>query len=217
MKGLNKDTEKLLSFLSRSELIKDYTLVGGTALAIQINARISEDLDFCIWQDRITGKLYEIHWSEIEKLFEKEFKNVTRNLIDLQQVNFLVNGVKVTFFVREDVNSSGLKEKHLFNFINYSTVESIGAMKLELLQRINKYKDYYDIYSILRQGYDIVKIVDLAINYSKEKLKKKSILSIMANAEKFKKELDFELLKPKYSIPPEEIRDFIINQYNINF
>jgi hypothetical protein len=39
----------------------------------------------------------------------------------------------------------------------------------------------------------------------------------MANAEKFKKELDFELLKPKYSIPPEEIRDFIINQYNINF
>jgi predicted nucleotidyltransferase component of viral defense system len=70
MKGIKKDTEKLLLFLSQKEFIKDYTLVGGTALALQINARISEDLDFCIWQDRIPGKLYEIHWVEIEKLLE---------------------------------------------------------------------------------------------------------------------------------------------------
>lgn len=217
MNGVNKATEKVLLSLSKSELIKDYTLVGGTALSTQINNRISQDLDFCIWQDRIGGKLYEVRWFEIEKKLEAEFRSVKRDLIDLQQVNFLAGDVKITFFVRENVNSGVLKDKHLINYISSATIESIGVMKLELLQRRNIFRDYYDIYSILREGYNIDRLLTQAIEYSKNKLKTKSILSILSNAEKFKKDRDFELLNPKYKVTPEEIRDYIIDQYKKEF
>jgi predicted nucleotidyltransferase component of viral defense system len=213
MNGINKATEKVLLSVSKNEFIKDYILVGGTALSAQINHRISRDLDFCIWQDRMGAKLYEVHWSEIEKLLEAKFGSVKRDLIDLQQVNFWVGNVKITFFVRENVNSGVLKDKHLLNFINCATVESIGVMKLELLQRRNIFRDYYDIYSILREGYKITSLLAQAVEYSKNKLKIKSLLSILSNHEKFKKEMDFELLNPKYKVTPEEIRDYLIDEY----
>lgn len=213
MKGMNKATERVLLSVSESEIIKDYTLVGGTALSIHIHHRISKDLDFCIWQDRIGRKLYEIQWFEIEKMLERKFGVVKRDLIDLQQVNFLAGEVKITFFVRDNVNSGVLKNIHLIRNINCATVESIGAMKLELLQRRNIFRDYYDIYSILREGQNIDQLLKLADEYSKNKLKAKSILSILANHEKFKKEMDFALLNPRYKVTPEEIRDYIINEY----
>ena len=166
MDGVNSSTEAVLLSLSESDLVKDYTLVGGTALSLQINTRISEDLNFCVWQDRIGEKLYEVKWAIIEQFLADKFKNVSKDLLDLQQVNYLVDGVKLTFFVREKVNSRHLHDQNLFNNIQYATVESIGAMKIELLQRRNIYRDYYDIYSILKQGLSINKLIDLAIEYS---------------------------------------------------
>ena len=217
MVGVNQSTEQVMLLLSKSELVKDYTLVGGTALSLQINKRISKDLDFCIWQDRIGKELYEIRWAEIEKLLETKSSSVSRDIIDLQQVNFLADDVKVTFFVREKINSSNLKTIRLIKNINCATVESIGAMKLELLQRRNIFRDYYDIYSILKKGYNICKLLNMAIEFSKNKLKAKSVLSILSNAEKFNKEIEFELLNPEYKVTSEEIRDYILDQYKKEF
>ena len=213
MDGVNDKTEKVLEFLSNSELIQEYTLIGGTALALQIKSRISEDLDFCIWQDRIGSELYEIRWAKIEKLFESEFTDVKKDILDLQQVNFFVDDVKITFFVREEVNSSIINTKLLFNKINIATIESIGAMKIELIQRRNIYRDYYDIYSILKEGFNIIDLLNLSIMYSINRMKLKSILSTLSNYERFKKEEEFELLNPKYNLSSEDIRDFIIDQY----
>ena len=217
MNGINKATEKVLLFLSGSELIKEYTLIGGTALSVQINHRISRDLDFCIWQDRVGDKLYEVRWSKIEKLLETGFGSVKRNLIDLQQVNFLTGDTRITFFVRENVNSGVLKSKPLAGNISCATIESVGVMKLELLQRRNLFRDYYDIYSILREGYNMHRLMPMALEYSKNRLKTKSILSILASAEKFKTDRDFGLLNPRYQVTPEEIRDYIIDQYKKQF
>ncbi|MEN8156976.1 MAG: nucleotidyl transferase AbiEii/AbiGii toxin family protein [Bacteroidota bacterium] len=213
MDGINHTVEDVLRSLSGSTLMKDFCLVGGTALAIQINKRISEDLDFCVWQDRVGKNVYEIKWAKIEEVLESEFSSVRRDLIDLQHVNFIVNDVKLTFFVRENVNSNVIQSIPLINDIECANVESIGVMKLELLQRRNLYRDYYDIYSILQQGYNIEKLLSNAIEYSKDKLKAKSVLSILANAERFRKENEFELLNPDYEVTSDEIRDYIIDSY----
>jgi len=213
MQGINKQTERVLLTLSDSDLFEDYTLIGGTALSLKINSRISEDLDFCIWQDRIEGKLYEIRWSRIEKFLQSKFKSVKMNLLDLQQVNYLVSGVKLTFFVRQDVNSKQIRTQNLINNIKSADVESIGAMKLELQRRRNIFRDYYDIYAILKEGFKITKIVDIAIKYSSNSLTLKTILSILSNHENFKKEEDFKLLNPKYDITSGDIRDFILEKY----
>ena len=46
MTGVTDNIEKILPILSETECLKGWTLVGGTALAIQIGHRESEDLDF---------------------------------------------------------------------------------------------------------------------------------------------------------------------------
>lgn len=46
MQGMTEITERVFVPLSMLECIKGYTLVGGTALAIQIGHRLSVDLDF---------------------------------------------------------------------------------------------------------------------------------------------------------------------------
>ena len=48
-KSLAPHTGKVLEAISSLECIKPYTLVGGTALSLQIEKRQSEDLDFMKW------------------------------------------------------------------------------------------------------------------------------------------------------------------------
>lgn len=50
MKGIAPHTEAIIGQVSQLECIEGWTLVGGTALAIQLDHRKSEDLDFMRWQ-----------------------------------------------------------------------------------------------------------------------------------------------------------------------
>ena len=65
MKGINAETEKVFKQLSELSWVKNYTLIGGTALSLQINHRISEDLDFCKWK-RDKNDKPEVEIGEIE-------------------------------------------------------------------------------------------------------------------------------------------------------
>ena len=49
MQGLTENTEKIFEKISLLPCLIGYTLIGGTALALQINKRKSDDLDFCKW------------------------------------------------------------------------------------------------------------------------------------------------------------------------
>ncbi len=49
MNGLAPQTSQVFDTITRLECIKPYVLVGGTALSIQLNMRLSEDLDFMSW------------------------------------------------------------------------------------------------------------------------------------------------------------------------
>jgi len=48
--------------VSKLNCIKDFILIGGTALALQTGYRLSEDLDFCKWP--LPGQS-EIDWPPI--------------------------------------------------------------------------------------------------------------------------------------------------------
>ncbi len=43
------------------------------------------------------------------------------------------------------------------------------AMKMEVMLRRMKMRDYYDIYAILKAGHDISKGIEIALNYSQHK------------------------------------------------
>lgn len=88
-------------------------------------------------------------------------------------------------------------------------MESIGAMKMETMLRRSKFRDYYDIYSILKEGKDLQKMIDAAIEHSGHKLRTRGLLSMLTNGGRFIKEQGFEELLPVYDVTPYDIQEYI--------
>ena len=67
--SLAPHTGEVFEAISKLECIKPFTLVGGTALSLQIEKRQSEDLDFMKWlKDTRPDRLADepITWKEIK-------------------------------------------------------------------------------------------------------------------------------------------------------
>ena len=207
MKGLSPDTERVFNSIKRFEIFKDYILIGGTALSIQINHRLSEDLDFCKWQDaKIRNK--EIPWPEIEKKF-KLYGSVKTDILDLYQVNFSLNNVRISFYSNVLASSREVHTNLAFENISVADIKSLGAMKLEVMSRGNLFRDYYDVYSILQEGILLKDLIRYCSSYSRHRMKSKAILSILSNSSLFKYEENFELLEPKYLVNSKDIESYI--------
>lgn len=136
------------------ENIKPYILAGGTALSIQLGHRKSDDLDFMMW--RISKKEKpEVRWTSIEKELKEKVGEIENfNMLGFDQVEFVVKGVKFSFYVNDNYNPVSEPVSYLGN-IRLADVYSILAMKLEVMLRRAKMRDYYDIYAILKEGWDI--------------------------------------------------------------
>lgn len=88
-------------------------------------------------------------------------------------------------------------------------IESIGAMKMEAMLRRSKFRDYYDIYSILKEGKDIQKMINAALEHSSHKLRTRGLLAMLTNGSRFVKEKGFEELLPVYDVTPYDIQEYI--------
>ncbi|WP_075559461.1 nucleotidyl transferase AbiEii/AbiGii toxin family protein [Parabacteroides timonensis] len=207
MKGLALHTDKIFESVSRLECIKDYILVGGTALSLQIGTRLSEDLDFMRWRTHKAEKM-EVEWFKIEKELSSLGKIESRNILDIDHVEFLVSGVKFSFYAC-DKHSPVIKPVNYLNNLKLADVKSIGAMKMEVMLRRSNFRDYYDIYSILKSGTSIDELVSSALSYSGHKLKSKNLLAMLTNGSRFTRDIHFEQMQPKYIITPQEIEDYI--------
>jgi predicted nucleotidyltransferase component of viral defense system len=85
-------TKIVFDKLAGIKFMKDYSLVGGTALSIQIKYRMSEDLDFI--SDKET-----INLSLIKRSIARDFTDCRITREDKQwQADMVINGIKVTWF-----------------------------------------------------------------------------------------------------------------------
>lgn len=88
-------------------------------------------------------------------------------------------------------------------------ITSIGAMKMEAMLRRSKFRDYYDIYSILNEGADIQEMINMALEHSGHLLKRKNLLAILTDGERFRKDKVFMQLNPVYDVTPYDIQEYI--------
>lgn len=78
-------------------------------------------------------------------------------------------------------------------------------------------RDYYDIYAILREGYDISKGIDAALKYSRHKLSTKNIIMMLLSGRSLSDE-NMQQLEPRYDVSKEEMRAYIFQKLkNANF
>jgi len=147
LKCLLPNTEKLLlKMIDGCDFLDQYVLVGGSALSMHLCHRKSEDLDFFTYDDSF----------DKQKIFAyiKTFKNKEILHQTDEQIDVLLDGVKVTFF---NAKWGFLKPMQMKKF-NLASLESIAAMKINVLFLRAKYRDYYDLYSLVRTGMSLKKM-----------------------------------------------------------
>ena len=208
--GLTANIDAIIEQVAEMECIKPYILCGGTALAIQIGHRKSEDLDFMMWRKSKTEKP-EVNWNEKKKEFIEKVGEIENfNMLGFDQVEFLVKGVKFSFFVSDNYSPVTSPIDYLGN-IRLADMESIMAMKMEVMLRRMKFRDYYDIYSILREGYSIHNGIEKALSLSRHRLSAKNIIAMLLGGQ-FIPDNNFTALEPKYDVTKEKIREYILHK-----
>jgi len=129
----------ILEFLANQSFLKDFYLVGGTSLALQIGHRLSVDLDF------FTADRKNINDIENELLFIDGIKVNAKNNYSL----FLdYKGVKVDVL---NYPYKFISEPIRYNGISLCNKEDICAMKLKTAMNRGAKKDFYDIYFLLQE------------------------------------------------------------------
>ncbi len=82
-------------------------------------------------------------------------------------------------------------------------------MKMEVMLRRSNFRDYYDIYSILKSGVLVNDLISLALTYSGHKLKSKNLLAMLTHSSRFIRDSHFEQLEPTYAVTAQEIEIYI--------
>lgn len=138
--ALDKNTKRLLEALSSAEIIKKFYLAGGTALAFYYGHRMSLDLDWFAQEFSNTPN------------FKKELSKLGKLTIDSQDektLNGNLNGVKISFFEYPYplVSSTTLYKRN----IKLAGKPDIAVMKLDAIATRGTYKDFIDIYFLLKE------------------------------------------------------------------
>ncbi len=134
---INPQQSELVPYLK--DFKRTFYLAGGTAVALHIGHRRSIDFDLFspldLNKSRIKAKLRSLPF-DLKPIFE-----------DYDQLHLLINNVKVSF-----INYPYLI-KHPVKFdtvITLPTLLTLAAMKASALDRRAKWKDYVDLYFIIR-------------------------------------------------------------------
>lgn len=206
-------TKKVIESVSGMESIKPYILVGGTALSLQIENRLSEDLDFMRWQEQKNEKM-DINISEILKELEAGHTVDSMNILEFNHMEFFIDGgVKLSFYAPEK-KSPVIQTVPYMNNLVLADIDTIASLKMETMMRRTVFRDYYDLYCILntKQPQEVKSIIDNALKYSGHNLKSKNLLGMLVNSDRFRNDTSFSELKPKYSISAKEIEAFMIEK-----
>ena len=137
---VSKEMWKLLQRLMEDEMLKDYILVGGTALALRLGHRLSVDIDL------FTTKAFD------SKMMLKYLQD---NYSVQEKGNRLHNNTVLTYIddIKVDIvthNYPLLNSVENIEGVRMISNEDIGAMKLHAIhQSGDRYKDFVDMYFLL--------------------------------------------------------------------
>jgi hypothetical protein len=151
----------------------------------------------------------EVNWPEIKKELET-IGNVEKcDILDIDHIEFVVNGVKLSFYANP--NYSPLKSPIVYlNNIILADKTAIGAMKMEVMLRRSQFRDYYDIYSLIEDGEDLKEMMSLALKYSGHRLKSKNLIAMLTRSDRFIPDSRFAALNPIYEVSSKDIELRII-------
>jgi hypothetical protein len=124
-------------------------MVGGTAIALHIGHR--EFIDFDLFKEKDIRK--KDVYSKLKNI------NYTVSFVDYNQINMIANGVKIIFFLFPYTIPLNSK---LENYIKMPDLLTLAAMKAFALGRRAKWKDYVDLYFVIKFHFTVQEIANKA-------------------------------------------------------
>lgn len=156
IKFMPANTLQVFNKLAESHFISKYTLVDGTALAIQIRHRFSEDLDFIFDGEKLNA-------NSLKRNIAAVFPNYRIIRQDLPwQIDFVINNVKLTFFSTGAIALPFNVHIHSFRHksIAVCNAKTISSLKMAAIAQRNTIRDYYDLYILIKYHYSLKEIFD---------------------------------------------------------
>lgn len=194
---LNKEQQELLPYLTNFK--RSFYLVRGTAIAMHLGHRRSIDYDLFtpsrLDKYRIKSKLNKIPFKQIP-IFE-----------DTDQLHLLLNNVKLTFFNFPYSINHSVK---IGSYITMPDLLTLAAMKAFALGRRSKWKDYVDLFYIIKDHFSIKEISEEALKIFPNQFSEKLFREQLAFHKDIDKSEPVEFLSPE--IPETQIKEFLIDK-----
>lgn len=151
------------------EFSRDYYLVGGTAIALYLGHRRSIDFDLFTF-----GKVKKLSIKKIIDIHSLPISDILFE--DSEQIHIVIDGVKVTFFSYPHL----IDTPTIFEgIIRIPDLLTLAAMKAYALGGRAKWKDYVDLYFLLRDHFSLQQVSE----------KSKELFSSFYNEKLFREQL----------------------------
>jgi len=215
LQGLTEKTSQVFEVISNYPELDQYYLVGGTALSIRSNFRLSEDLDIFFYNQYPGKRIHLPYLDRILKKLGKDFRDV--DYVDSDKkyyAQLIVEGVKVELFSEHRFNRSPDFDRLVK--IRLPSEGALLGMKIIALHLREAWRDIYDLYA-LRQKFNkdqffdnYWKIMSSSYLRSKEARRKlfystiRKLQNIEIVTRIFEKD-NLAPLKPMYDIKPNDV------------
>ncbi len=185
--GLPPNTARVFRIFAAQPSLTNYVLIGGTAMALQMRHRLSEDLDFWLPQGLLSDREIRpaldaagraglaVHFTTPEHQVTR-FRINTGERLEAYAQDYSVGGVKVQFFAPKgemqayDGFKSFLAGPHMVAIKDGAGEEvatsfrvmprdGLFAMKAYTIQRRHRSRDVLDLWHFVKAGRTIADIV----------------------------------------------------------
>ena len=178
-----------------SEVFSSFRLVGGTALSLQLGHRESVDIDL----------FTDIEYGTVD--FESIDKYIRTNFSYVDTIDSEIVGFGKSYYIGESKNQSikldlfytdhFIRKPLLTDGIRLADIDDIVAMKIDVVSRRARKKDFWDIHELL-EHYSIDQMLELHEERYPYGHNKKEILANFSSFEQADTDFDPICLKGKY-------------------
>jgi predicted nucleotidyltransferase component of viral defense system len=155
---VNQLLKSTLNTLMQSDVLSSFRLVGGTALSLHLGHRESIDID--LFSDVDYGTL---DFDEIDKYLKSTFPYVDylSNIAPAMGKSYTI-GTNAENTVKLDVfyTDSFIQHVVVEDEIRLASIEEIIAMKIDVVQRGGRKKDFWDLHELL-ESYNVDDMLNL--------------------------------------------------------
>lgn len=169
LEKLPENTRALFAAISsaaKDGILDDMLLLGGTALAMRLGHRMSEDIDFAIGTLRLPTdkisvlmrRLNDAGCEVVDVLSESARDDFENDGLDIEnyQQDWLVNGAKLTFFTfgNNEYEQKTISDSSydVFDGIKIASLDTIAKTKCHALTKRTKSRDLFDVYHLIQVG-----------------------------------------------------------------